>query len=262
MKKIYKNTTKRFCYYFLLLAVALNSPANYAAEEEIAGRVVAVTGQVSAQSATGNSRPLSRRSEIFVGDTVVTQADAFAQIRMTDGAIVSLKESTQFEIVAYSYEEDAQNDVISMRLIEGGFRTITGRIGEQNRDAYNVITEFSNIGIRGTDHEAVIDGFLFVGVYDGGTQLDNNGGTLDLGVGANFDFGRAIDNTIPPEGLIFPPSQLGAIPVLALADLEQSEGTEDSDEDVADGDQDGAGGDQDGANADSNNDGTASTAPR
>jgi hypothetical protein len=171
----------------MLLCISLNSPVMYTAEGEIAaGRVVAVRGQVVAINSAGEARDLNRRNPLYAGDTIVTGAAAFAQIRMTDSAIVSLKESTRFQIVEYSFSDgqDTNNDVINMRLIEGGFRTITGAIGNQNRDAYNVETEFSNIGIRGTDHEAVIDGILYVGVYDGATNIQNSGGDLPLGLRA------------------------------------------------------------------------------
>ena len=100
MKKHSKRFIERLCFHFLLLCLALYSPGNFAQQPEVAGRVVAVNGQVSAIDGGGSSRVLARRSEIFVGDTIVTEAAAFAQIRMTDSAIVSLAELTQFEIVS------------------------------------------------------------------------------------------------------------------------------------------------------------------
>ena len=127
MKIFYRKFLERLCYNFLLLCVAIYSPVNYAADDPIAGRVVAVSGQVAAVDSTGSSRQLARRSEIFVGDTIVTQSASFAQIRMTDTAIISLKELTQFEIVAYAYEDNSVTDISTMRLIEGGFITITLR---------------------------------------------------------------------------------------------------------------------------------------
>lgn len=207
---------ERICYNFFLLSIAIYSPGNYAQQEEVAGRVVATSGQVTAVETSGSSRLLSRRSQIFVGDVIVTEAAGFAQIRMSDSAIISLKENTQFEILAYQYEENPQSDVSTMRLIEGGFRTITGSIGEQNQDAYSVETEYATIGIRGTDHEGVIDlGALYTGVYDGGTDVSNNGGSVQLGIGADYDFAFADDPNSPPQGLIDQPSQLGDIAVIS-----------------------------------------------
>ena len=130
MKTNTRTSLDRLCFNFLIVCLAFYSPANFAAEQEISGRVVAVSGEVSAIDSTGSSRQLRRRSEFFAGEIIVTQPSAFVQIRMTDSAIVSLKESTQFEILAYSYQDPSQDDISTMRLIEGGFRTITGQIGE------------------------------------------------------------------------------------------------------------------------------------
>ena len=103
---------------------------NFTAEQEIAGRVVAVNGQVTAIDGAGGSRELRRHSEFYTGETIVTQPASFAQMRMTDSSIVSLNEATQFEIIDYSYENPNQDDISKLRLIYGGFRTITGQIGE------------------------------------------------------------------------------------------------------------------------------------
>ena len=234
MKSKSKMFIDRLCYNFLLLCIAIYTPANFAAEEVIAGRVVAVSGTVRAVDGSGSARQLSRRSEIFVGDTIETQPASFAQIRMTDSAIISLKESTRFEIVAYSYVENPQTDISTMRLIEGGFRTITGRIGQQNIDAYTVETEFATIGIRGTDHEGVITDALYTGVYDGGTTLSNNADTLELGLGADYDFGVATDPNTPPQGLVLQPAELGNIPVLNVAEPEEEEDDDGAGDDNAD----------------------------
>ncbi|CAN0493482.1 unnamed protein product, partial [Discosporangium mesarthrocarpum] len=142
---MYRKLLEKLSFQFLVLSLALYSPAGLAQSETLAGRVVATRGTVTALDPAGTSRSLARRSEIYVGDTVVTDAASFAQIRMTDSAIVSLKETTQFEIVAYTYEENPNTDESTMRLIEGGFRTITGTIGTNNREAVNVETEFATI---------------------------------------------------------------------------------------------------------------------
>ena len=247
IKTYFKRCIDQFSYGILLLCLALYSPNHYA-QEELAGRVVAVNGSVTAIDPSGTSRALRRRSEIYVGDTVVTQASSFAQIRMQDQAIIALKESTQFEILAYAYTQDVETDESTMRLIEGGFRTITGNIGRANRDAYKVETDFATIGIRGTDHEGVItpEG-LYTGVYDGGTQVSNAGGSIKLGVGVNFDFGLASDQNSPPIGLVIQPLVLGAIPVVNTGGDEQNE-----ENDGGDGNDSGDGGDADTGNGDGN----------
>ena len=127
MRIFAKQLIERGCFNVLLLCLALYSPGAYPQEPEIAGRVVAVNGVVSALDPNGISRPLARRSEIRVGDTIITDASSFAQLRMSDSAIVSLQEHTQFEIVAYSYEQNPGSDTSTYHA------THPGRLSHDNR---------------------------------------------------------------------------------------------------------------------------------
>ena len=219
----------------LSLIFALGSPIGIAQSNdddarEIAGRVIVVSGNVMARGQNGD-RPLRRKEAIYVGDTIFTDIAASTQIRMVDRAIIALHESTEFSIVAYQYEEDVSSDESSIELIQGGFRTITGSIGQQNRDSYEAqIGDFATIGIRGTDFEAVItSNGMFTGVYDGGTTVTNAAGNLDLGVGANFDFAQVATPNSPPVGLLIQPPNLGA--TAFAADVDDEESSDDEAED-------------------------------
>ncbi len=104
-------------------------------------------------------------------------------------------------------------DASTIQLIQGGFRTITGNIGKQNKQAYEAkIGNLATIGIRGTDYEAVITpaGEVLTGVYDGGTTVGNSAGALSIG--AAYDFAQIVGPDTPPEGLLFQPPGLGEIP--------------------------------------------------
>ena len=78
---------------------------------------MAVNGQVTDIDGADGSRELRRHSEFYTGETTVTQPASFAQMRMTDSAIVSLNEATQFKIIDYSYENPNQDDISTLRLI-------------------------------------------------------------------------------------------------------------------------------------------------
>ena len=55
---------------------------------------------------------------------------------MSDAALISLKADTAFTLVAYQYEDAIETDSVVLELVEGGFRTITGAVGSQKREAY------------------------------------------------------------------------------------------------------------------------------
>ncbi|MDA1372613.1 MAG: FecR domain-containing protein, partial [Proteobacteria bacterium] len=259
-RKSIRKHAARLLAYFVSFSLAFSAPLSLAQTNEDeaqlrAGDIIFVSGEVVARDATGSDRQLRRRSDVFVGDTIYTALNASTQLRMVDGAVIALKESTEFAIVAYQYEENPSTDVSSIELVQGGFRTITGAIGQQNRENYEAgIAEFATIGIRGTDYEVVITpaGEVITGVYDGGTTIRNDAGTLDLGVGADFDFARVPNPQTPPQGLLLQPPQLGSVPLATVTDEDNGDGG-----DNGDGDADADNGNNDAGDGDGDNDGAA-----
>lgn len=194
----------------LILLLSLYSSAPFAQTNELViGRVIITTGSVQALSADGDIRELSRRSEIFSHDTIITGAEGSAQIRLVDEAIFVFRADTEFSFDEYRYDGPGGNgDTSIMSMIRGGFRAIDGRIGESEGDEYRINTPFASIGIRGTTHEAVIDpasNSLFTAVYDGGTTISNNAGSVDLGIGAEFDFSQTRAGQAPVGLNVLPP---------------------------------------------------------
>lgn len=183
----------------------------------VAGQVVMVTGDVTAQDRNGMNRKLGRKSEVYVGDTILTAPASRTQIRMVDSALIALQESTEFVVVDYNYSESTPADSKStLDLIQGGLRTLSGKIGQENKPGYVMNAgNFATIGIRGTDYEVIItpSGRLFTGVYQGGTTVSNNFGVLNLGAGALFDFAEVATPQSPPEGINLQPDELGQIDI-------------------------------------------------
>ncbi len=96
-------------------------------------------GTVEAISALGETRQLSRRSEIFEQDTILTGPAGFVQIRMVDSAIIALKANSEFVFNEYSFDgEGGAADRAIMGLVRGGFRTIDGLINSE--EEYRVDT--------------------------------------------------------------------------------------------------------------------------
>ena len=173
----------------LTLLTCLSLPL-YAQTGEAIGIVLTTTGLVEARDASGTIRTLTRRSEIFEQDTILVGADGYGQVKMVDDARISFKPNTEFTFNQYDTDADpATPDSAIMSMVRGGFRTISGSIGDQDQDTYRLDTPMATIGIRGTNHEGLIVGNdLFTGVYDGGTTISNDEGSVDTGIGANYDF--------------------------------------------------------------------------
>ena len=90
-------------------------------------------------------------AEISNGDTIRTGDGGRAQVRFSDGALISLQPTTEFRVDNYEFSNQPTGQEKGFfSLIKGGMRTITGLIGRSNRDNYKVTTSVATIGIRGT----------------------------------------------------------------------------------------------------------------
>ncbi|MDP2241836.1 MAG: hypothetical protein Q8K18_16985 [Burkholderiales bacterium] len=118
------------------------------------GTVQFSSGDVKIRDVSGKIRDARKGDLINEGDTILTGGQASAQLKMSDGGILAVRQETELKITQYTYtgKEDGTESAF-MSLLKGGFRTITGIIGRANKDNYKVSTPTATIGIRGTDHE-------------------------------------------------------------------------------------------------------------
>ncbi len=129
--------------------------------------------------------PLAKGQAIESGDNIVTGASGLAQLRFSDGGLVSLAPNSQFNIERYADENDADRDSFAVRFLRGGMRAITGLIGKRNHANYRVQTATATIGIRGSAFSSTYneDGSLNVAGEQDGIVVCTNAGCVDLIVG-------------------------------------------------------------------------------
>ncbi|MGQ0657507.1 MAG: FecR family protein [Chromatiales bacterium] len=187
-----------------ILALVLSMAWGNASAAEVAGSVISSAGAVQAIDASGTARGLKKDDPVNAGDTLATQ-EGRAQIRFSDGALLSLQPRSRFRIDEYHYagaEDGSERSFFS--LLKGGFRTISGAIGHKNRTAYRVNTTVATIGIRGTAYNARLcasdcpdlrDG-LHGQTQDGVLNVFNDQGSVDVPAGKSF---YVPDANTPPE---------------------------------------------------------------
>ena len=178
-----------------------------------AGKTIFVLGKVEVETLLGEKMRLRKGSSVNQGDTIISSIRGQAQIKMSDGTLLAIRPNSKFKIDDYEYNEDKNNDKSIYSLMKGGFRSITGKIGKENKSAYGVKTVVGTIGIRGTDYTARLcqsdcndaDDGLYVSVLDGGVVLKNDSGTLNVSPG---DYGFILDQAVQPEYLESAPGDL------------------------------------------------------
>lgn len=206
--------------------VALSMLLSAAAYADDAGTVLFAKGSV-----TADRQPLAtlvKGDTVLSDDTVVTGDASRAQFLMIDGAKIALRPNSELRFDTYSYTEPAAAEVSSsddksvMSLVKGGFRTITGAIGKEDRTDYEVRTAVGVLGIRGTDYTAVfcnadctwapgvaaglaIEDGLYLLVNEGAIAVTNAEGSLVVNAG---EYAFIPLRTQIPERLNTPPAVL------------------------------------------------------
>jgi len=192
----------------LLLLLVQTSPA--IAKPVEVGRVLMATLGVTAETSATDSRALTRRSAIFVGDTLKTPAGGRAQLRMADGEMISLMESSELFIEDFQYNSDEANndtDTNVKNLVTGGLRVITGAVKGKN---YEMKSRAGTIGIRGTSFEAFTQQGenLYVRMLSGRVYVRNQQGGVEIGFNQPLSAVRVARFNSPPEAIL--PTQLPA----------------------------------------------------
>ncbi len=142
------------------------------AQAAVVGRIEAAGGQYGRQDDAGTSKPAMLNGAVEAGDTLITGHGGWMVLAMSDGASLTLRPNTQLRIDEYRYQaEQVSESRAWLRLVRGALRSVTGLIGQSNRPSYRLATPTMTIGIRGTDHETVLqdhsaDADTPAGVYE------------------------------------------------------------------------------------------------
>jgi len=202
--------------------LALISTAFAGQAQAAAGRVEFAVGPATVVGTDGRTRSASRGTEVDTGDVVRTN-DGRVQMRMSDGAFISLQPNTEFGIKDYKFEgktDGSENALYS--LVKGAMRTVTGLIGRINRNKYQVSTPTATIGIRGTGGliQVLNDGSTLVQGTSGIWFLANPAGSIDIPAGVA---GIApVDPKVPPKETLQIP-MAGPSPLPALIGFVQGD---------------------------------------
>lgn len=194
------------------LLVSMTFGGTPALAQEAIGLILSASGTVTAQDQSGNSRQLTRRSPVYEGDTISTAARSRAQIRFNDNGLLALQPETSFIIEQHQFQgQEDGTESATYRLVRGGLQSITGLIGNTNKENYRVETPVATIGLRGTHWAATMctsecagnPPGLYGGVADGGIDVCNGGGCAAVETDSYF---YAPDANTQPQLLLAPPS--------------------------------------------------------
>ena len=117
---------------------------------------------------TNKQRTLSRGSKLFKGDSITTGSNARAQIKYTNGTIVSIEPNSQYETLSYAPKEETS---LTMKLTSGEIKYDShSKTKKKNLLQTNVVA----LSILGTRFNAkVSDSKTYVNVSKGNVCVAN-----------------------------------------------------------------------------------------
>jgi len=162
-----------------------------------AGVAQFIAGDVNVLRASGKAEPLAKGKPLESGESILTGTAGRAQLRFSDGGLVSLQPNTEFKIANYVDEADPKQDRFLVDLLRGSMRAITGLIGKRNRENYKVTTTTATIGIRGSGFSVGYnpDGSLGITTELDAIEVCNAGGCVGLTAGESV---RVINSSEAP----------------------------------------------------------------
>lgn len=122
---------------------------------EQAGKILYARGTVSIVDDQDSARGGRTGAPLYVGERVVTGRGAVAQLRLTDGALIALRGSSDYQIEKQTYGEDEGLYEQAGKLFTGWMRSITGAIGQKYPQKVSQSTTVATIGIRGTTYQVL-----------------------------------------------------------------------------------------------------------
>lgn len=169
----------------LFVLVLTNVYPLQAATVSPAGIAQFIAGQVSVRGPDGKTDVLLKGKDIESGQAILTGPNGRAQVRFSDGGLVSLQPNTELKIANYVDKGDPREDRFLVDFLSGSMRAITGLIGKRNRANYKIITATSTIGIRGSGFSATYnaDGSMTVTAEKDGIEVCSGGVCVGLVAG-------------------------------------------------------------------------------
>ena len=175
---------------FAFLSPAFAQTAGGQGTPVLAGKVELVEGDVRFFDRAMIVRRPVTEDPIFEGESIATGANGEVHLRMEDGGFIAVRPGTRMRIARFRAQGD-ESDVMTIGLLEGTLRSITGWIAKYGRGNYQVRTPTVTIGVRGTDHEpfhipagsSAGEPGTYDKVNQGGTYLRTAQGRVDVAPG-------------------------------------------------------------------------------
>ena len=165
----------------MMTASLLTAGATARADRADIGTVTRAQNEVRAEYRK-EVRTLRTNAAVLFEDFLTTGADARLEAALKDGTKITLGEYAEMMLDEFVYEPAAQTGNLTMRVVEGAFLFVGGKVEEMARSEVTIMTPVAVLGIRGTTvWGGPIDDGYGVLVLDGEVEVRTAAGRVTLG---------------------------------------------------------------------------------
>jgi hypothetical protein len=133
----------------LSLFILFFSQNIYAATE--VGFVKELSGTAFAKLPAEDRRQLNAGDQIYQGDMITTEIKSSIKLQLKDDSQFELGPDAKFLASKFIYKQNIEEDSVTVKILKGTFRFVTGIIAKKKPEAMSVDTAVATIGIRGTN---------------------------------------------------------------------------------------------------------------
>ena len=116
---------------------------------------VATVSQISGEAyveRNGQKVALQQGDPVFVADTVLTSAHSKLELHFADDAVISLGASTKIAVQDFAFDPQGKTPPsFALEMLDGLVRSVSGKVVEQNPEAFKLSSPLGTVGIRGTE---------------------------------------------------------------------------------------------------------------
>lgn len=133
-----------------VVGVLLALAGSHVVAAEYAGVVKTVRGTVSVERA-GKRVAAAPGSRVHQGDRIVTAADGYVGLTMSDDTLLTLGPGSDLALDTYGFDAKTHEGSFLVSLGKGALSVVTGLIARRSPDSFQVKTRISTMGVRGTE---------------------------------------------------------------------------------------------------------------
>ncbi len=142
--------TSRKYFFLTLILLSLSSTHSFADVIKESGIIESIKGDAWASQQSLPERKLSEKSVVYENDLVKTGKGSSLTILFKDKTKFDLGSESDFLISKFNYKKSDDEDGITVKMLRGSFRFISGLIAKKKPKSMTVGTSVATIGIRGT----------------------------------------------------------------------------------------------------------------